>query len=859
MSKNPSVSGSDFDSVGAVVEKISVQLGTSFLEHFSEQLYSSPNKAFEELIANAWDADARTVYIEIPDDLSDPKASLFILDDGTSMDATGLHDLWKVAYSNKREQAKAGGRAIIGKFGIGKLATYVLAGKLTYICRASDGKLRAVTMDYGKHIQPSDKTKFIKDLTLDLREAKWEGVAELLNLSEEGRRVKSLIDENIPVPKRAELWEDEYGGTKLPLLPPSGCWTLVILSDLKDEGRKIKKGMVRRMIQAALPLGSELNIVLNRTLLNSSKLGQEILKEWVIGHDFVPEELTLTPEAGDDEDGDVELTKVTRGKDTEPFLVLEDVGRVSGRIKLFTEKISGGKSEETAASNGFFVNVLGRVTNNDPAFGEKDLSHSAWARFRMTVRADGLDKLLAVNREQFRQSRALRIFRSFLRKGFNEARSCYDNVVNSAWAETGKVIVEAWGTLPLQPLREVVAQSILGPAPISGLVDTRGIEDRQAAVEDWQRETKEDMRKVIETVSFEPMEPEAGMVQYRLSDRSVIVNSSHPFVQEHFETNEQKRAIRNAALIDLLTDVFAFEMGVDPAQIEDLRKHRDRMARLVAQIDRKSGVLIARILIEMSTYKEFRPFEILVSDALDYLGFTVEKLAIPGEPEGIARAYPTPLSDASSQTYSFTFDAKSSKSGKVKTGNVNVAGLARHREKHSATYALVVAPEFEEGALDEECTQNRITPIRARDVGKLLQLSAEYGAIPLTKLREIFKLTSPQTVAEWVDSLAKWLASNRSLTFDLFFEALRKVEKEIPDVLSASVIALKCREVSGNNKITDTNVQSLARGLQILIPDLIRVEGKDIFISAHPDKIADAVAKQLDRIKNAPVAELTKS
>ncbi|OYU71972.1 MAG: hypothetical protein CFE32_25100, partial [Alphaproteobacteria bacterium PA3] len=104
---------------------------------FSQQLYSSPNKAFEELISNSWDADAENVYVGIPDDLSVPNAQIWILDDGISMDVNGFKDLWSVAKSNKRNPGYPAKRRPIGKFGVGKLATYLLANELTYVCKAS--------------------------------------------------------------------------------------------------------------------------------------------------------------------------------------------------------------------------------------------------------------------------------------------------------------------------------------------------------------------------------------------------------------------------------------------------------------------------------------------------------------------------------------------------------------------------------------------------------------------------------------------------------------------------------------------------------------------------------------------------
>lgn len=66
------------------------------------------------------------------------------------MDDLGLEQLWHIAFSPKRATPVQNGRKIIGKFGIGKLATYALANKLTYICKAADGKIRRVTMDFGR-------------------------------------------------------------------------------------------------------------------------------------------------------------------------------------------------------------------------------------------------------------------------------------------------------------------------------------------------------------------------------------------------------------------------------------------------------------------------------------------------------------------------------------------------------------------------------------------------------------------------------------------------------------------------------------------------------------------------------------
>lgn len=51
------------DTIGEQATTIPVELSTRFLEQFSEQLYSSPQKAFEELISNRASACIRTLHL----------------------------------------------------------------------------------------------------------------------------------------------------------------------------------------------------------------------------------------------------------------------------------------------------------------------------------------------------------------------------------------------------------------------------------------------------------------------------------------------------------------------------------------------------------------------------------------------------------------------------------------------------------------------------------------------------------------------------------------------------------------------------------------------------------------------------
>jgi hypothetical protein len=78
------------DNIGRETAEFSIEIGARLLEQFSGLLYSSPQKAFEELISNGWDAGADYVDVRIPTDLSVPEATMTVLDNGSSMDEQRL-------------------------------------------------------------------------------------------------------------------------------------------------------------------------------------------------------------------------------------------------------------------------------------------------------------------------------------------------------------------------------------------------------------------------------------------------------------------------------------------------------------------------------------------------------------------------------------------------------------------------------------------------------------------------------------------------------------------------------------------------------------------------------------------------
>jgi hypothetical protein len=129
----------------------------------------------------------------------------------------------------------------------------------------------------------------------------------------------------------------------------------------------------------------------------------------------------------------------------------------------------------------------------------------------------------------------------------------------------------------------------------------------------------------------------------------------------------------------------------------------------------------------------------------------------------------------------------------------------------------------------------------AKDLGKLLEYTVQYGALPLPTLREMFYKYDPDDVSEWVKSLERKLKTSRQLTITIFLKALELLKGKIPDALAASTIAYECREKLGAKSVKNADVVAIAAGLSIAVPDLIGVEGDNIIVNASPDRVAEAV------------------
>jgi hypothetical protein len=103
-----------------------MRLSLGVLEHLGLNLYSNIPAVLSEVVANAWDADAKTVSIEL-DRAAD---RITVTDNGIGMTVRDLNDRFLYVGYKRRESGPpvtASGRAVMGRKGIGKLSLFAIA------------------------------------------------------------------------------------------------------------------------------------------------------------------------------------------------------------------------------------------------------------------------------------------------------------------------------------------------------------------------------------------------------------------------------------------------------------------------------------------------------------------------------------------------------------------------------------------------------------------------------------------------------------------------------------------------------------------------------------------------------------
>ena len=139
---------------------LELKFGGRLVEQLGAQMYPSATATVAELISNAWDADARNVWVEMP--FGDwAGGEIIVTDDGTGMDLHEAQEAYLVVGRNRRlggkQRTDDRNRLVHGRKGIGKLAAFGTATILEVKTRKAGGSEVAFRLNYDNiRKQPPD-------------------------------------------------------------------------------------------------------------------------------------------------------------------------------------------------------------------------------------------------------------------------------------------------------------------------------------------------------------------------------------------------------------------------------------------------------------------------------------------------------------------------------------------------------------------------------------------------------------------------------------------------------------------------------------------------------------------------------
>lgn len=802
-----------FEDTGKKVDEINVDISYRIIELFSKGLYASPNKAFEELVSNSYDAFADKVAVYVPSDKATPDAVMWVCDNGEALNLNGLKDLWRIGESNKRAiDYTDKDRVPIGKFGIGKLATYVLSRKLTHISK-KDGKYLAVTMDYGR-------IKLVKQneqLILDARE-----------LTEEEARGVLVQLTNV---QGVNLLNFDLFGKDA-----EESWTFALMSDLTPKANELKNGRLEWVLSTALPLSPAFNLFFNGHTIDSSKLKNKPIKTWIIGRD------------------DQMITKFKEyeaGSDAEkPCINLPNLNGVTGSIELYEESLLKGKSEDISRSNGIFLMIRGRLVNlDDPLLGMPALSHGVFNRSRIVVHADGLDDYLSSTRESIQESKALSDLRQYIQRKFEEVKAFYferledkDRTQNVPYK-----VSQTSTTMSRRPLLVVARKFFDEEISTPYLIDIPNNltkPDQDNLILKLEEELTNE-NGIIKTVSLEVMDIDAPIAKLDLNSGKVKINILHPFFANFIEEFPNPVPFQLIAITEILTEALMLENGISQDKVTTIMQSRDRIFRQLTFSDRPRAPIVAHKI--QAAITDPSGLEDAVYHAFNSLGFETTKIGGSGKPDGKAVAcVGIGSSLGTKKEYSVLYDAKSTSKEKVKTKDLNMAGIVRHRTDYTADYSVIIALDFE-GALDptsaasKEAKVQNICLIRASDLITLVLLASP-KRLGFLDFKDLFE--NNHTVAEtsaWIENLKQ-----RQVTMGPIKELLEETfkimqtDKEPPD-LSALRYANATLKACSKEEL-----RSLVQSLNRLVGNLISLDGDKVSMQASPRRILEVLFKTVN-------------
>ena len=773
-------------SLGVTTTKaIHVRLSNELVTLLSSQLYQSPLKAIEELVVNSYDAEAQRCRVFVPGGENGDAQVVLVYDDGIGMDADGLEALWLVGRSRKRsgDAEQRAKRKQIGKFGIGKLATYAIANSVTYITRSAAGVF-AVTCNFNKFQEDSEGISPVELPVMRIHP--WGKLTEVRVLGRACERAGVDLDWLV----------GKEGGRS---------WTIVLLERLK---RRIQLGRLRWVLGSAMPLGSTFQLTLNQEVVASSKEEAETAVAFAIQD--LPQKRLDSVNKTTCENWRVENSMLVGGSFP---------AGVSGKAIVAERSLHGGKSRDLGRSNGFFVRVRDRLINEDDAlFGLPTLSHQTFNRFRADIAADDLDEVLTAQREGVGESQLKHALLPLLREVFYEARDRYEEWLDAEkkWQQKGKEQERTYVSPQLveHPIADVLsAPGILrmgGAEADEGwfYLDVGDEKDVQALVASLNAPTRQRKYRYRYTNGGRT----ERLVTLDAKEGIFYLNSDHDVVREYGDEPGAQKLLEDFATSEALLEVYLREHGMLPHVVGEVLEKRDILLRRLANERRTSVGAIGRFLRE--SIEDGYDLEVALVEASRAVGFVAKHIGGAGQPDGMGRFRDYPGGERT-----IALEAKSSK-GIPELSQLDFAGLAEHVKTVEADGCLLVAPGYPGGARENEsAVAKRANESRVScwTVGQLADVVEAAGTRHIGA-RDVLKIVlncfAPGVVAAAVEKLLGDPTWDQRGLYGEIVRALQRLEGRLKDkIRTVEHVATEVSGVDAFASVLEEQVQDALRDL----------------------------------------------
>ena len=807
--------GDDIVDLGVHAERtITVRLSNEIVTLLSSQLYQSPLKAIEELVVNSYDAEASQCKLFVPESSDDPPPTVLVYDDGVGMNAEGLADLWLVGRSHKRDsevelRAK---RKQIGKFGIGKLATYAIANVVTYVSRCG-GAILGVSCNFRAF---KENPEGIAPVVLPvIRIDTWE------------RLLASEI-----LGRACERAGVDLGALLEP--GPDVSWTLVLLEDLKQP---IQLGRLRWVLSSAMPLQADFGLTLNGALVVSSKESIPTVAKFDVA-EIAPKRLqAVNKETHEDwhvDSGRLVSTCFPAG--------------LSGTVSVAEKSLHVGKSRDLGRSHGFFVRVRGRLINEeDPLFGLAPLSFQTFNRFRAELDVDDLDDILTAQREGVGESAQKHKVLQLLEELFYEGRDRYEEWKRTQDEEAKRKKEHERTYVPMRlvehPLADVLSSPTVGDeggAEADGswfYLDIREDENLGtlvAALNSRER-TKKYRYRYTRTGRT------SRLVQFSPREATFYLNRDHDLVIEYSDEQRCQELLESIATAEALLEIYLREHGMRAHVVGQILERRDSLLRGLANESRTSVAALGSFLRESAD--DQHDLEVALVSASRGLGFVAKHISGSGEPDGIGRFRDYPDGEKK-----ITLEAKSS-TGTPALGHLDFAGLREHMSRCEADGCLLVASSYpgvgkgEAAAVANRAKENRVSCWSVEQLARVVTAaeSRQIGAKQV--LDVVLKSFSPGDVTRAVEKLLEEPIWEHQALYREIVRSLQRLEGRLEDMArSVEHVAVDVSARPEFAKVKQADVESAVRDLAAVSQGALTIRRGRIMTNVSLEELERRVA-----------------